>query len=103
MLRDSSSGPLSHTLHPRKIASGDLDKRRLQTKTPERETVAFQTLNEKELQSMQSLKNAFISPPVLALPIQTGHLTFDTDAFDVEDGCVLLKEKPVMKVKPIGY
>lgn len=63
----------------------------------------FGSLNEEELNSMNSLKNALISPPVLALPNNSGHLTLDTDACNVQVGCVLLQQQPDDTTKPIGY
>lgn len=63
----------------------------------------FQTLNEEELQSMQSLNNALISLLVLALPDSIAHLTLDTDICDVQVVCVLLQERPDKMVKPNGY
>lgn len=50
----------------------------------------FGSLNEKERESMNSLKYALISPPVLALPNVAEHMTLDTDACNVQVGCVSL-------------
>lgn len=60
-------------------------------------------LNEKELQSTKLVKSSPISPPVLALPDLTGHLTIDTDACDVQVGCALLRKQPDKTVEQIGY
>lgn len=52
---------------------------------------------------MQSLKKSLVSPPVLVLSDSTGHLTPDTDACDVQFGCVLLQEQPGNTAKRIEY
>lgn len=52
---------------------------------------------------MQSLKNEFILPPVLALPNSTGHLALDTDTCDVQDRCFNLNKKRDRPVKRIEY
>lgn len=52
--------------------------------------------------AMNELKNALISPPVLALPNFTGHITLDTDACNVQVGRVLLQKQRDETVRPVG-
>lgn len=52
---------------------------------------------------MKSLKDALISPPVLALPGSAGHLILDTEACNVQVGCVLQQEQPDKVIQTIGY
>lgn len=40
---------------------------------------------------MNTLKGALMSPPLLFIPNSTGHMTFDMDACDKQDGCVFLQ------------
>lgn len=60
-------------------------------------------LNEEEVKSMASLMIALIFPSLLALPNRTGHITLDTDACNVQVGCLLLQQQPNETTKPIGY
>lgn len=41
---------------------------------------------------MNALKERLMSPPALALPVSTVHLTLDTDACTTQVGCVLLQQ-----------
>lgn len=60
-------------------------------------------LNSKEIQAMETLKNALISFPVLELSYSGGHMTFDTDARNMPIGCVLLQKRPGGTTKPLSY
>lgn len=63
----------------------------------------FGPLDEEKTKSMNSMKSAHASPPVLALLSSTGHMMLNTDACDVQLGCVLLHTLPERTTKPIGY
>lgn len=63
----------------------------------------FRTLNEEELQSMQSLWSVLMSPPVFALRHSTGHLTLLTDECYVQVGYVLAQEQSDRTVESVGY
>lgn len=75
----------------------------LKTKIQKDQPEIFGSLNEEELKSMKLLKDAFISPPVLALSISTGHINLDTKACDVQVGCMLLQAQHDNKTRHIGY
>lgn len=52
---------------------------------------------------MESQKNALVSTPVLVLPNETGYLTINTDAYDLQVGCVLLRKQLDNTVESIGF
>lgn len=52
---------------------------------------------------MNALKEALILRPVLEFPNAIGHTFFDTDAYIVRVGCVLLQQQEDRTTKPIGY
>lgn len=52
---------------------------------------------------MKSLKEALKTLKLLALPYSGGPLTEDTDAYNTEGGCVLLRKQPGGTMKLIGY
>ena len=62
-------------------------------------------LNEEETKAFETLKEKLFNPPILTLPRIGRRYTIDTDACNVQIGCVLLQdqedEKPTRK--PIGY
>ena len=61
-------------------------------------------LNEEEQQACETLKDKLVNPPILVLPRLGRRYTIDTDACDVQVGCVLLQEQDCEKTtKPIGY
>lgn len=63
----------------------------------------FGTLSKDDLNSLNTLKDALIAPPVLALPNSTGHMTLDTNACDVQAGCIFLQQQSDETTKRIGY
>ena len=60
-------------------------------------------LTEEQLQSIQKLKDALISAPILALPRPGLPYSMDTDACDYQVGVVLLQLYPDGTRHPIGY
>lgn len=63
----------------------------------------FPSLSPTEENAFESLKQLLISPPVLALPRADGHYTLDTDACDVQVGCVLIQDQRDGPPRSIGY
>lgn len=63
----------------------------------------FGPLNDEETQSMNTLKGAPISPPIMAWPNSTGHISLDADVCTVQVGCVFLQQQQNGITKPIGY
>lgn len=63
----------------------------------------FLPLNNKELDTIKTLKLALTAPRVLALPYAGDHLTLGTEACYVQVGCVLLLKQQNEMTKPIGY
>lgn len=61
---------------------------------------SFNPLDSNEHNAMETLKKGLISLPILALPYSFGHMTFDTDARNVQTGCGLLQKQPDDKTKP---
>lgn len=55
------------------------------------------------MNSLNTLKDALSSPPVLALLNSTGNMTLETDACDVQVGRVLLHQQPDETTKPIRW
>lgn len=53
----------------------------------------FEPINKKKLSAMNELKDALVPPPVLALPISSGHVILDTAACDKHVGCMLLQKQ----------
>ena len=68
------------------------------------EPVQWSSLTEEEMKAFETLKAALISPQVLALPRAGFKYTLDTDACDVQIGCILLQDQPDSKTpKPVGF
>lgn len=65
--------------------------------------IFFTPLDSNELYIMETLKNALISTPILALPYFGGHMTLNTDARNVQTDCVLLQKQPEHTTKPAEY
>ena len=63
----------------------------------------FDELNAEETKAFEDLKGLLIAPPVLALPKAEGKYTVDTDACDLQVGCVLLQEQEDGTNRPVGY
>lgn len=53
--------------------------------------------------ALDALKNALVSPPVLALLTITGKMALETDACAVQTGCVLLQKQSDNNVRTIGH
>lgn len=60
-------------------------------------------LNCKKRDSLKALKVALMILAVLALPYASGYIALDTDAGNIQGGCVLLQKQPSDTTKPIGY
>lgn len=60
-------------------------------------------LDEEELTALRTLQEKLISPPALALPGNEGSHIFDTDAWDRQIGCVLLRKQDNNVGRPIVY
>ena len=58
---------------------------------------------ERQMESFEILKAAFLEPPVLALPKLGKPYMLDTDASAYQLGCVLLQEQENGEWKPVGY
>lgn len=52
---------------------------------------------------MNKLNNTLINQPVMALPLSSGHMIFDTDACNGHNGYDLLQKQPDNKTKRIEY
>ena len=64
----------------------------------------WDALTDEETEAFETLKKNLFSPPVLALPRAGLRFILDTDACDVQLGCVLLQDQPDSKTpRPIGY
>lgn len=63
----------------------------------------FGPLYEEEILGINTLKEALLSPLILALPSSTGYVTLDTDTRDKQILCVLLKKQDDGTTQPIGY
>lgn len=59
-------------------------------------------LNSEELHVMDTTKSAFIAPPKLAFPYSGGHVTADTDGWNVQIGFILLQKQPDDRTKPLA-
>lgn len=57
------------------------------------EPATFELLNDGEKAALDALKNALVSPSILALPSSTGHIALDTDAFAMQAGCVQKRKR----------
>lgn len=58
-----------------------------------RPTATVGTSSKKGMTSLDLLKNVLILDPVFALLYLAGHVTLNTDACDVQIGCILLQQK----------
>lgn len=61
------------------------------------------SLNEEQTKAFAMLRDALISPPVLALPRPALPFTVDTDASDYQIGCALMQEHEDGIRYPIGF
>lgn len=59
----------------------------------------FPPLNSGELQAKETLKNVLIYPLILALLYAGGQMTLDTNACNIQIGCVLLQKQPDDTIK----
>lgn len=62
----------------------------------------FETLNETELSSMNSLKKSLIPLPVQGLPDNSEHITLDSHACNAQTSCVPLQQQPDKSAKSVG-
>lgn len=63
----------------------------------------FGPLNREEMATLDVLKNALIFSPILAPHNSSGNITLDTDACDVQIGCVLLQKQANDTTRRIVY
>lgn len=60
-------------------------------------------LDEKQTLAFKTLKSALASPPVLALPQTDLPYVLDTDAGDIQIGCVLMQQQEDKTLRPLGF
>ena len=60
-------------------------------------------LNDEEMKSFNTLRDALTTTPVLALPRANAPFLLETDASKVQVGCVLTQEQPDGFYQPIGH
>lgn len=60
-------------------------------------------LHYKELEPMNWLNDPRVSPPFLAIPYSNGHMTRDTNAYNVHVERMLLPWQPDRTIKAFGY
>jgi RNase H-like domain found in reverse transcriptase len=53
--------------------------------------------------AFDTLRDALLNPPIIALPRIEGAFTLDTDASDHQLGCCLLQSQPDGSQRPVGY
>lgn len=75
----------------------------LNRKLRKTENPTYEPLSERELEAFGDVKLALTSPPVLALPKLGLPYVLDTDACDVQIGCVLQQEYSDNTIRPIGF
>lgn len=63
----------------------------------------FTPISSEKLHAMITPKNTRISHPVLALTYSAGHMKLETDACNVQVGCVILQKHPNDTTNPTGY
>lgn len=73
-----------------------LDQRLMKNQLP-----SFPSPNSDEHYATETLKNALISLPILALPYSGRYIMLDTDTFNVSTCCSLLQKQPHNTNKPI--
>lgn len=59
-------------------------------------------LTKKEPTALNTLKEKFVSPPILTVPMVTGQYTFDTDLCNRHIGCALFQKEDDGETKRIG-
>ena len=67
------------------------------------ETPQLDLLSPDQVIAFDTLRDALLNPPILALPRIEGAFTLDTDASDHQLGCCLLQDQPDGTKHPIGY
>ena len=67
------------------------------------ETPQLGPLSSEQVSAFETLRDALLNPPILALPRLEGTFTLDTDASDHQLGCCLLQTQPDGSQRPIGY
>jgi RNase H-like domain found in reverse transcriptase len=67
------------------------------------ETPQLGPLSSEQVTTFDTLRDALLNPPILALPLIDGAFTIDTDASDHQLGCCLLQSQPDGSQRPVGY
>jgi RNase H-like domain found in reverse transcriptase/Reverse transcriptase (RNA-dependent DNA polymerase) len=67
------------------------------------ETPQLGPLSYEQVNSFDTLRDALLNPPTLALPRIEGAFTLDTDASDHQLRCCLLQSQPNGSQRPVGY
>lgn len=67
------------------------------------QSATFLLLSGKDLKVMKKLEAALMTFPTLALPYSADYLTLNTDAYNVQVGCILLQEQLDDTTKYIAY
>lgn len=75
----------------------------LSKKPRKNQLTQFGAISAGELRAVYELQNKLLLPPVHSLPYAEGRYILDTDAHNIQVGCVRLQEQPVGTTKPIGY
>jgi RNase H-like domain found in reverse transcriptase len=60
-------------------------------------------LSSEQVTAFDTLRDAIVNPPILALPRIEVAFTLDTDASDHQLGCYLLQSQPDGSQRPVGY
>lgn len=60
-------------------------------------------LTEEKVQAIKVLQNKLISPPTRSVPRHDGSVIFNTDAWNLQVGCVHRKEQKCGSKRPAGY
>lgn len=67
-----------------------------------KQLVLFTPISNNDLDAIKTLKNALISPLILALPYSDKHMLFDLDAWHVQIDCVYYKNTRTIQPKQLG-
>ncbi|CAN8067637.1 unnamed protein product [Agarophyton chilense] len=74
----------------------------LNSKLEKNKPFNFETLTDTEHEAFEKLRQRLIRPPILAISRQDMPYVLDTDACDIQVGCVLLQKQPDGDLLPIG-
>lgn len=75
-----------------------LTKRLRKSKDP-----SFRSLNDVEMESFETLKSRLTSPQVISLSKARLEYIVETEAYNVQVGCVLQRKHPDGTIRPLGY